>query len=314
MKKIKLVSVTGPTASGKTALSIAIAKHYGGEVISADSMQIYKKMDIATAKPTKDEMQGIPHHLMDFVPPEENYSVADFVTDAGRVIRDIHSRGKLPILAGGTGLYVNSLLSNLQFSEGKVDPQLRVRLMNTPCEELLEQLRAVDPDSYEKLSKEKNLKRIARALEIYYQTGKPKSVVDREALSVPTPYAPIKLGLGVRDREYLYSRINLRVDLMLKNGLLDEAKQLLSMDLSATASKAIGYKEFIPYFNNEATLESCTELLKRETRRYAKRQLTWFRRDSEINVLNIDEYSQEELVKRAFEIIDKGLKNGQIKG
>lgn len=306
MKRIKIISVVGPTASGKTALSIEIAKKYNGEIISADSMQIYRGMDIATAKPTKEEMQGIVHHLIDNVNPEDEYSVAQYVKDARNAILDIDSRGKTPILVGGTGLYVNSLLDNVQFSESPIDEELRQKLNSLSTEELLTMLYDVDKESYEKLSLEKNHKRIVRALEIYYQTGKPKSVVDKEAKSVPSPYDAIKIGLNANDRQFLYDRINTRVDLMIDMGLLDEAKKFLSKNLSSTSSKAIGYKEFIPYFNGEASLEECKDLLKMETRRYAKRQLTWFKRDKEIHWFSIDLMDKDELINKVFEVIDKG--------
>ena len=306
MKRIKIISVVGPTASGKTALSIEIAKKYNGEIISADSMQIYRGMDIATAKPTKEEMQGIVHYLIDNVNPEDEYSVAQYVKDARNAILDIDSRGKTPILVGGTGLYVNSLLDNVQFSESPVDDELRQKLNSLSTEELLPILYDVDRESYEKLSIEKNHKRIVRALEIYYQTGKPKSVVDKEAKSVPSPYDAIKIGLNANDRQFLYDRINTRVDLMIDMGLLDEAKKFLSKNLSSTASKAIGYKEFIPYFNGESSLEDCKNLLKMETRRYAKRQITWFKRDKEIHWFSIDLMNKDELINKVFEVIDKG--------
>lgn len=306
MKRIKIISVVGPTASGKTALSIEIAKKYNGEIISADSMQIYRGMDIATAKPTKEEMQGIVHHLIDNVNPEDEYSVAQYVKDARNAILDIDSRRKTPILVGGTGLYVNSLLDNVQFSESPIDEELRQKLNSLSTEELLPILYDVDSESYEKLSIEKNHKRIVRALEIYYQTGKPKSVVDKEAKSVPSPYDAIKIGLNANDRQFLYDRINIRVDLMIDMGLLDEAKKFLSKNLSSTASKAIGYKEFIPYFNGESSLEECKNLLKMETRRYAKRQITWFKRDKEIHWFSIDLMNKDELINKVFEVIDKG--------
>ena len=306
MKRIKIISVVGPTASGKSALSIEIAKRYNGEIISADSMQIYKGMDVATAKPTKEEIQGIVHHLIDNVNPENEYSVAHYVNDARNAIIDIDQRGKIPILVGGTGLYVNSLLDNVQFIESPVDDELRKRLNSLNTEELLHMLCEVDKESYEKLSVEKNHKRIARALEIFYLTGKPKSVVDREAKSTPSPYDAIKIGLNANDRQFLYDRINMRVDSMIDMGLLDEAKKFLSMNLSSTASKAIGYKEFIPYFNGESSLEECKDVLKMETRRYAKRQLTWFKRDKDINWFLIDLMSKDELTKKDFEVIDKG--------
>ncbi len=307
MEKIKLVSIVGPTASGKTGLSIEVAKKYGGEVVSADSMQIYKFMNIATAKPSVNEMDGIPHHLMDFISPSEEYSVAQFVTDAKNAIVDINSRKKLPVLVGGTGLYVNSLLNNVRFTDAPIDEKLRENLNKTGTDELLKILSEIDYESYEKLSVEKNHKRIARAVEIYYQTGKPKSQLDREAMSFESPYEPVKIGLTSSDRNYLYERINRRVDLMVEKGLLDEAKEILQLKLSSTASKAIGYKEFIPYLNNQVSLSECTEVLKRETRRYAKRQLTWFKRDKEINWFNINELSHDEICRNVFELIDSSL-------
>jgi tRNA dimethylallyltransferase len=241
---------------------------------------------------------------MDFIEPTDNYSVAEFVKDAHKAIVDISSRGKLPVLVGGTGLYVNSLLNNVQFTEYKADENLRKELMSKSSEELLNTLYKVDRPSYEKLSQEVNHKRIARALEIYYQTGKPKSVIDKEALSVPSPYDALKIGLNALDRQYLYDRINKRVDIMVDTGLLDEAKKILKINLSDTASKAIGYKEFLPYFSGEASLEECKEVLKRETRRYAKRQITWFKRDKEINWINIDNLSSKEITAKGFKIIE----------
>ena len=306
MKRIKIISIVGPTASGKTALSIEIAKRYNGEIISADSMQIYKGMDVATAKPTKEEMQGIVHHLINNVNHENEYSVAQYVKDAKSAVIDIDKRGKTPVLVGGTGLYVNSLLDNVQFTENPIDEDLRKKLNALSTDELLPMLFEVDKESYEKLIVEKNHKRIARALEIFYQTGKPKSVIDKEAKSVPSPYDAIKIGLNAKDRQFLYDRINLRVDLMIEMGLLDEAKKFLSRNLSSTASKAIGYKEFIPYFSGESSLEECKDVLKMETRRYAKRQLTWFKRDKDINWFLIDLISKDELTKKVFEVIDKG--------
>lgn len=306
MKKIKLISIVGPTASGKTSLSISIAKKFSGEIVSADSMQIYKQMDIATAKPTEEEKCGVLHHLMDFVEPTDSYSVADYVSDAHSVIRDIHNRTKLPVLVGGTGLYVDSLLKNVQFTEQKADEKLREKLNSKTNEELLGILRNVDKESYEKFVSEPNHKRISRAVEIYYLTGKPKSQLDREALSVESPYEPIKIGLRASDRQYIYDRINKRVDIMVETGLLEEAKRILKMNLSPTSSKAIGYKEFIPFFNGEKTLEECKEVLKMETRRYAKRQLTWFKRDKDINWIDIDTLDSVELINKAFDIIGKG--------
>lgn len=312
---IQVVSVVGPTASGKTGLSVALAKHYGGEIVSADSMQIYRGMSVATAKPTKEEQQGIPHHLMDFLPPDQTYSVARFVQDAGRCIEEISSRGKLPLIVGGTGLYVDSLLNHIRFSEEIRDEaysrQLRAVVAAEGVAPLLEKLRSVDAETAARLSAEQNPKRIIRALEFYHTTGRPISEQIRESRSVPSPYRAVKLGLNFRDRSKLYDRINRRVDLMLTQGLLEEARGVLAAALSDTSAMAIGYKELAPYIRGEATLQECIEKLKRETRRYAKRQLTWFRRDPEIRWLYVDDYTSfEELYQAAVQTIDEGMVYG----
>ena len=312
---IKVVSVVGPTASGKTKLSVELAKSFNGEIISADSMQIYKDMTIATAKPSVEEMQGIPHHLMDFLPPDSTYSVAMFTEDAKRCIEDISGRGRLPIIVGGTGLYVDSLLNNIRFYDGARDEELTNRLWDeyneNGVEPLLNQLESVDPVSAQKLSAERNPKRIIRAIEFYHTTGSTITEQNERSRLIPSPYKAIKIGLSFNDRQKLYDRIDLRVDLMLRQGLLEEAREVLSSPLSATSVKAIGYKELAPYIKGEDTLDNCVEKLKRETRRYAKRQLTWFRRDKDINWLYADEYdSFEELFSAAVSIINKGLTYG----
>lgn len=312
---IQVISVVGPTASGKTRLSVELAKHFNGEIISADSMQIYQGMAIATAKPTQEEMQGIPHHLIDFLPPDQTYSVALFVRDAARCIEEITARGRLPIIAGGTGLYVDSLLNHVQFSEEQRDEayaaQLRAELLQNGVEPLLQRLWEVDAASARRLSAEKNPKRIIRALEFYHTTGTTITEQLAQSRQTPSPYRAVKLGLNFKDREKLYDRINRRVDQMLAQGLIEEAQRVLASPLSCTSVMAIGYKELMPYFQNEATLEECIEKLKRETRRYAKRQLTWFRRDKEIHWLYADEYdSFEELYAAAVQTINEGLVYG----
>lgn len=313
---IPVVSVAGPTASGKTALAVALAKHYGGEIVSADSMQIYQGMTIATAKPNEEERQGIVHHLIDFLPPDSTYSVAMFTRDARRCIEDISGRGKLPIIAGGTGLYIDSLLNNIQFDgevrDERLSRQLWDEYSSSGIEPLLERLGRVDPEAAERLAPEKNPKRIIRALEYYISNGTTITGQIRRSRLAPSPYRAVKIGLNFTDRQKLYDRINLRVDEMLRRGLLEEAREVLSSPLSGTSAMAIGYKELAPYFAGESTLEECVEKLKRETRRYAKRQLTWFRRDKEINWLYADNYdSFEELSDAAVKIIDKGLVYGQ---
>ena len=307
---IKIVAVVGPTASGKTKLSVELAKNYNGEIISADSMQIYKGMDIATAKPSNDEKCGIRHHLMDFLLPSESYSVACFVEDAKKCVADIVSRNKLPIIAGGTGLYVDSFLNNVNFSDEKRDDVLTQKLWkiydDKGIDTLLEMLDGIDKTTAEKLAPQKNPKRIIRAIEFYKTTGKPISQQVSESTRVKSPYRAVKIGLNFNDRQKLYDRINLRVDKMMDDGLLDEAKEVLSSNLSATSVKAIGYKELAPYIMEKKSLDECVEKLKQETRRYAKRQITWFKRDKDINWLCVDEYdSFEELYKDACQIIEK---------
>lgn len=309
---IKLISVVGPTAAGKTKLAISLAKKFNGEIVSADSMQIYKGMHIATAKPDIEEMQGIPHHLMGFLPSDKTYSVAMFVKDASECIKDIVLRGKLPILVGGTGLYVDSLLKNISFSEVnrdiKVSEELKEFYNKYGVEKLIQLLSEFDPTSAERLKKERNVKRIIRAIEFYKTTGKTITEQIEESQREATPYDAIKIGLNFTDREKLYDRINSRVDLMLEKGLIDETRQVLNSDLSFTSVKAIGYKELAPFINNEAPLSDCIEKLKRETRRYAKRQITWFKRDKEINWLYIDEYNSfEKLLNKAIDIVNKGF-------
>ena len=308
---IKVISVVGPTASGKTKLSVELAKRLNGEIVSADSMQIYKGMQIATAKPDEEEKSGVIHHLMDFLPPSETYSVAMYVKDASRCIEDINSREKLPIIVGGTGLYVDSLLNNIKFSEENRDEklcdELRTIYNNEGIDKLLDILKSFDKKSYERLSKEKNVKRIIRAIEFYKTTGKTISEQIENSRLIESPYKAIKIGLNFKDREKLYDRINRRVDLMLEQGLLEEAFQVINSDLSYTSVKAIGYKELMPYFNKEKTLEECIDKLKQETRRYAKRQITWFKRDTDINWIYIDEINSfDELLSKAIQIINKG--------
>ena len=313
--KIKLITVVGPTASGKTRLGVELAKRYGGEVISADSMQIYKGMQIATAKPTVEEMQGIPHHLMDFLEPNQTYSVAMFVDDAKKCIEDIFSRGKIPVIVGGTGLYVDSLLNNISFHESQRDTGLSEKLRELYYTEgvdyLLDMLRKFDGESAERLETEKNPKRIIRAIEFYKTTGITITEQNKNSKNEESPYSAVKLGLNFEDRQKLYDRINKRVDLMVEAGLVSEAKRVFNSELSFTSVKAIGYKELFPYLKGELPLEECIEKLKQETRRYAKRQITWFKRDKEINWLYPDKAdSFEQLFEQAVQITDKGLTYG----
>ena len=278
----------GPTASGKTGLAIELAKALDGEIISADSMQIYKGLSIASAAPTKDEMQGVPHHLIEFLDTNDAFTVADYTALARQKISEVHARGKTPIIAGGTGLYINSLVDNIEFIEQDTDTSVRERLTNEynalGGEAMLEKLREIDPDAAAALHPN-NDRRIIRALEIYELTG--RTLTEQNILSRQneSPYIPVMIGLNYTDRGTLYERINKRVDLMMENGLLDEARGAFDRRTSATdgAVQAIGHKEFFDFFEGNITLEEAVELLKRSTRRYAKRQLTWFLRDSRIN-------------------------------
>ncbi|MBR2079364.1 MAG: tRNA (adenosine(37)-N6)-dimethylallyltransferase MiaA [Clostridia bacterium] len=308
MNKKTVIVIVGPTASGKTSLSIEIAKKMQGEIISADSMQIYKEMDIATAKPTLEEMQGIPHHLMGFLEPTENFSVADFKEKALGIIEDIFERGKQPIVAGGTGFYVDTLIKNttfFDFDKNEKRNELSDRLEKEGIEKLYDELKEVDPASAEKLHIN-DIKRILRALEVYYSTGKTITLQSELSHENESEHNWFIIGLTAENREILYDRINRRVDIMLDNGLLDEAEKFFSSEKSGTSKQAIGYKELKPYLDGEATLEEVTESLKRETRRYAKRQLTWFRRNPDINWIDISELSNEEILKKAFDLLENG--------
>ena len=310
MKNNKVIVIVGPTASGKTGLSIELAKKYNGEIVSADSMQIYKDMNIATAKPTIEEMCGIKHHLVDFLNPGETYSVGQYVWDAENAISDILSRNKTPIVCGGTGLYVDSLINGINFTEDSSDDKIRNELYQIAETEgidyLLNVLKEFDPDSYENLSHQRNLRRIIRAIEFYKVTGKTITQQNIESQNTLSKFDYLIIGLNADDRQFLYDRINRRVDLMIESGLIEETKSVLQMNLSDTSIKAIGYKELIPYINNQSSLDDCIEKLKMETRRYAKRQLTWFRRNKMINWIYIDRYSSlNDIVKVAVDIIDK---------
>ncbi|MBO5931555.1 MAG: tRNA (adenosine(37)-N6)-dimethylallyltransferase MiaA [Clostridia bacterium] len=280
-QKIKMLAVVGPTASGKTAVSVELAKRLGGEVVSCDSMQVYRRMNIGTAKPTEEEKCGIAHHLIDAVDPETPFSCAEYVTLAGEAVKDISARGKLPIFCGGTGLYLDRFLCG-EMEETHADEALRASLFafaeREGVDALHERLRAVDPESADAIHKN-NVKRVVRALEIYEQTGIPKSEFDRRSQKAETPYEAVVIGLRYPHREVLYDRINRRVDIMLEEGLLEETQKLKSegvFEVNLTAAQAIGYKELLGYLDGEETLAEATENLKTATRRYAKRQLTWF--------------------------------------
>ena len=306
----RMVAIGGPTATGKTALSVALAKEFGGEVVNADSMQIYRGLDVGTAKPTAEERQGIPHHLMDFLPPEAPYSVADFTAAAAPLIEQLNSAGKLPIVTGGTGLYITSLMKGTAFAPEKTDPAIRARLQTEADEQgsaaLYARLQQIDPAYAEKLHPN-NLPRVIRALELFEATGRRMSEQQRAALAAEPPYRSLCICLTCRDRTELYRRIDRRVDSMLQNGVLEEAKLVYdNRETYRTAAQAIGYKEFFPYFAGEMPLNDCTNRLKQATRNYAKRQLTWFRHQADGVWLYVDE---EPPAPRAAELVRQFLQN-----
>ena len=275
-----IICIVGPTASGKTKLSIELAKAYDGEVLSCDSMQIYRRMDIGTAKPTKEEMDGIRHHMIDIIEPGESFSVSRYVEMADPILQDILARGKRCIIAGGTGLYVDSLIAGRSFAPF---PETGKRqALEKLCEEkgmetLREYLRTFDPDSADRLQ---DARRIIRACEVYEETGKTITQHNLETQAMEPKYRPLWLGLDFEDRKQLYDRIDLRVDLMMEQGLLEEVR---SVSMSSTCLQAIGYKEPLAALRGEMTMEEAMQKVKQESRRYAKRQLTWFRRNKDIH-------------------------------
>ena len=282
--KEKVVVICGPTASGKTALSIELAKKINGEIISADSMQIYKDMNIGTAKPTREEMQGIKHYLIDFVSPEERYSVAQYKKDAKAAIKEIITKGKIPIIVGGTGLYVDSLIYEIEYSDIKIDEvyrkQLEKIIEEQGLEELYKKALEIDPVAMKKISPN-DKKRIMRVMEIYRSTGKTKTEQELESRKNPVEYDYRIFAINW-EREILYQRINKRVDIMIEKGLIDEVKNILKKyDKFPTAMQGLGYKEVVDYINGIYTKEEMIEKIKMETRRYAKRQLTWFRKNKQ---------------------------------
>lgn len=301
-----LIVIAGPTASGKTGLSISLAKALDGEIVSADSMQIYKYMNIGTAKPTEEEKDGIPHHMMDILEPDVNFSVADYCEMAHKVIEGIHSRGKVPILVGGTGLYIDSLVNNVDFDVDDENHEIRKELEMLAEERGVEEvhhiLEEIDPETAKKYHPN-NLRRVIRAIEFYRVTGKRISDHAKEEKSLR--YDVVYFCIDW-DREVLYERINKRVDIMVEDGLVDEVKNLLKKgyDKNSTAMQGIGYKEFYGYLDGIKTLEETLEEIKQGSRRYAKRQLTWFRRNKSIHWITPSDHMTED----ALEIINKLLK------
>jgi tRNA dimethylallyltransferase len=284
----KVIVITGPTASGKTRLSIELCRRLGGEVISADSMQIYRRMDIGTAKPDEAEKMGVPHHMLDVAEPEEQYSVSKYVEAAAACVDDVLCRGKLPVIVGGTGLYIDSLLSGRDFApveeHGDVRQGISDNYDNLGGNEMLRRLGEFDPEAAGRI-KPNDKKRIIRAFEVWLTSGKTITEHNAETRAIPPRYDAAKIALTFKDRAELYDRINRRVDIMLERGLLDEVRQLLESGVpeKCTAMQAIGYKELIPVVKGEAPLDAAVEKIKQESRRYAKRQLSWFRRDESLH-------------------------------
>ena len=302
-----IICVVGPTASGKTALAVELAKCFDGEVVSCDSMQIYRRMDIGTAKPTVEEMQGIPHHMIDICEPDEAFSVSRYVELADPIVQDILSRGKRVIIAGGTGLYVDALIRGNDFApfpSTGCRERLEARLENEGLEVLAEELRAVDPEALER--SQGNPRRIIRALEVWQETGETITMHNLRTQSVPPKYNPLWIGLDYVNRQDLYDRIDLRVELMLKDGLLDEIRSILGSGIpeSATAMQAIGYKEFIDAMAGRDTMANAIASVQQSSRRYAKRQLTWFRKNPNMNwICRKNGQSSEEILEIARQLV-----------
>ncbi len=301
-----IICIAGPTASGKTALAVELAKELNGEVVSCDSMQIYKGMDIGTAKPTKDEMQGIVHHMLDVCDPREDFSVSRYCCMAAPIVDDILARGKTAIIAGGTGLYMDSLIRGNSFAPFPSTGQ-REKLEQQADEMGLEHMKAwlaqVDPEAAVRIQ---DRKRILRALEVYLETGETITAHNRKTQAIPPRYDPVWLGLDFEPRELLYDRINLRVGLMLELGLVEEIRGLLASGIpeKSTALQAIGYKEFVAALDGRCTIAEAADQVRQSSRRYAKRQLTWFRRNREMNWLTRREgQGSEEIIQRARQVL-----------
>lgn len=313
---MKLISVAGPTASGKSDLAIMLAEHFGGEIVSFDSMQIYRGMDIGTAKPTKAELARVPHHMIDVADTSESYSVASFVAGAKAAIEDINSRGKCAVLCGGTGLYQDSLIYGTEFGELESDEAYRAELAAFAEKNGNAALHAIlaekDPEAAEKIHMN-NVKRVIRALEIIKGSGMTKTEWDRRAKQNSKALPAVMLGLNYRDREKLYARIDTRVDIMMEQGLFDEVKRLYEAGLlseGSTAYDAIGYKEMLACVRGEESLTSAAEKIKLATRHYAKRQLTWFLRNKDITWLYPDDYgTKAELLSAALKVISNANKS-----
>ena len=303
-----IICLAGPTASGKTALAVALAQALNGEVVSCDSMQVYKFMDIGTAKPTLDEMGGVPHHMIDVADPREDYSVSRYCKDAAPIVEDIVSRGKTAIIAGGTGLYMDSLIRGNDFApfpSTGVREQLERQADAEGLEAMRSWLRSIDPEAEARIQ---DRKRLLRALEVYLETGETITEHNRRTQALPPRFAPLWLGLDCENRQSLYHRIDQRVTHMLEAGLLQEIRGLLQSGVpdTATAMQAIGYKEFVSALNGRGTVEAAADSVRQSSRRYAKRQLTWFRRNPAVHwLIREDETSGEEIFRSARQIIQE---------
>ena len=306
----RIICIAGPTASGKTALAVEVAKLVNGEVVNCDSMQIYKYMDIGTAKPTEAEKQGIVHHMIDVAEPDEDFSVSRYCAMATPIVEDILARGKTAVVAGGTGLYMDSLIRGNAFApfpSTGMREKLEAQADRVGMEFLLDQLRIIDPDSAAKLHLS-DRKRIVRALEVYYETGETITAHNRKTQAIPPRFRPVWLGLDFADRKELYRRIDLRVDLMLEQGLISEIEALLDRGIpeKCTAMQAIGYKEFLDAIDGRCTIEEAAQLVRQSSRHYAKRQLTWFRRNKAIHwLIRTPGDGAEEILQRARHVLQE---------
>ena len=302
-----IICIAGPTASGKTALAVELAKEFNGEVVSCDSMQIYKRMDIGTAKPTIDEMQGIPHHMIDICEPDEDFSVSKYCEMATPIVDSIIARGKTAIIAGGTGLYMDSLIKGNDFAPFLATghrQRLEEKLNAVGLDAMLAELSAIDPEAAER--SQRNPRRVIRALEVYYETGETITAHNLRTQAIPPRYNPLWLGLDFEPRKLLYDRIDLRVGLMLEQGLMEEIKSVLSAGISpnCTAMQAIGYKEFLSAMDGQCTMAEAADQVRQSSRRYAKRQLTWFRRNPNMNwLIRHDGEGAEEILEKARQLI-----------
>ena len=301
-----IICIPGPTASGKTALAVELAKELNGEVVSCDSMYVYRRMNIGTAKPTPEEMDGIVHHMIDVAEPDEDFSVSRYCAMAAPIVDDIVARGKTAIITGGTGLYMDSLIRGNDFApfpSTGVRERLEAETDEIGFDAMMEKLRAIDPEAAERI---KDRKRMIRALEVYYETGETITAHNLRTQAIPPKYSPLWLGLDFADREALYRRIDSRVDIMLQRGLLEEIRTLLSegVPADATAMQAIGYKEFVSALNGRITVEEAADEVKRASRRYAKRQLTWFRRNKSVRwLIRTGTESQAEILSMARQLL-----------